>query len=90
MWTKYNLTHGLSAGAGIVYTGKTYANTKNNASVSGYTVFNSMLRYQANKNTILQININNIFNKKCYDTLYPIFATFGPGRQIIGNIEYKF
>ncbi|EEM1821192.1 TonB-dependent siderophore receptor [Salmonella enterica subsp. enterica] len=90
LWTKYNLTKDLSAGAGIVYTGKTYANTKNTASVPRYTVFNSMLRYQANKNTTLQININNMFNKTYYDTLYPNFATFGPGRQIIGNIEYKF
>ncbi|EHI3120785.1 TonB-dependent receptor [Salmonella enterica] len=90
LWTNYNLTNQLSLGAGAAYTGKTYTNNSNSASVPGYTTVNAMAKYLVNKQTKLQLNINNIFDKKYYDTLYPSFANFGPGRQIIANIEYEF
>lgn len=90
LWTNYNLTNQLSLGAGAAYTGKTYTNTSNSASVPGYTTVNAMAKYHFNKQTKLQVNINNIFDKKYYDTLYPSFANFGPGRQIIANVEYEF
>ncbi|EBI1835626.1 TonB-dependent receptor [Salmonella enterica] len=90
LWTNYNLTNQLSLGAGAAYTGKTYTNTSNSASVPGYTTVNAMAKYHINKQTKLQVNINNIFDKKYYDTLYPSFANFGPGRQIIANVEYEF
>ncbi|HGG4729885.1 TPA: TonB-dependent receptor [Salmonella enterica subsp. enterica serovar Hvittingfoss] len=90
LWTNYQLTNQLSLGAGAAYTGKTYTNTTNSASVKGYTTVNTMAKYQINNQAKLQLNINNIFDKKYYDTLYPSFANFGPGRQIIGNFEYEF
>lgn len=90
LWTNYNLNEQLSLGLGAAYTGKTYTNTTNTNSVPGYTTINAMTKYQIDKKTKLQLNINNIFDKKYYDTLYPSFANFGPGRQIIGNIEYEF
>lgn len=90
LWISYDMTNQLSLGAGTAYTGKTYTNTSNTSSVPGYATVNTMVKYQANKKTRLQLNINNIFDKKYYDTLYPGFASFGPGRQIIGNIEYEF
>ncbi|MEJ9852232.1 TonB-dependent receptor [Escherichia coli] len=90
LWTTYKITNLLSIGAGVVYTGKIYTNTSNSASVPSYTTINAMAKYDVNKRTKLQVNINNISNKKYYDTLYPSFANFGPGRQIIANVEYEF
>ncbi len=90
LWTTYNITNKLSLGAGVVYTGKIYTNTSNSASVPEYTTINAMAKYDVNKRTKLQVNINNISNKKYYDTIYPSFVNFGPGRQIIANFEYKF
>ncbi|HHX0267632.1 TPA: TonB-dependent receptor [Escherichia coli] len=90
LWTKYNVTRHLSLGAGVDYTGKNYTNTSNSSSVPSYTTINLMAKYHINKQTNLQVNINNIFNTKYYDTLYSSFANFAPGRQIIASVEYKF
>ncbi|MCF7770942.1 TonB-dependent siderophore receptor [Achromobacter pulmonis] len=90
LWTKYKLTEKLYVGAGAAYTGKTYTNTKNSASVPGYVTMNAMAKYRINNRSMVQVNLNNIFDARHYSSLYPSFANYGPGRQIIGSLEYSF
>ncbi|EGM1627829.1 TonB-dependent siderophore receptor [Salmonella enterica] len=90
LWMDYNFTRKLSLGMGANYTGKTYTSTSNNTFVPGYTTVNAMAKYQFDNKTKMQLNINNILDRKYYDSLYSGFASFAPGLQMIFNVEYTF
>lgn len=90
LWTKYHIIPDLSVGAGLAWNGKIYTNADNSNVAPAYTTVNLMAKYQATRALALQINVNNLLDKKYYDTLYSGFATYAAGRQIIATVDYRF
>jgi len=73
LWTTYSFPVGLTLGAGVQYVGSSYVGrpdnvdrvVKNgiNGKLPSYTVFNAMAAYEVNKNLMLRLNVDNIFDK---------------------------
>lgn len=90
LWTKYKITPDFSLGAGLAWTGEIYTNADNSNVVSPYTTVNLMAKYKVSKEVSVQVNVNNLFDHKYYNTLYGGFATYAAGRQIVANVNYRF
>jgi catecholate siderophore receptor len=73
LWATYSFPVGLTLGAGVQYVGSSYVGrpdnvdrvVKNgiNGKLPSYTVFNAMAAYEVNKNLMLRLNVDNIFDK---------------------------
>ncbi|MDR2365679.1 MAG: TonB-dependent siderophore receptor [Zoogloeaceae bacterium] len=75
-WGAYSfggeILNGLTLGLGATYQSKTAAGTTGTARLrtqGGYTVANALLAYRLNKNLLLSLNVNNLFDKKYYTRL---------------------
>lgn len=90
LWTKYKFTPDFSMGAGLAYTGKVYTEASNMNIAPAYTTVNLMAKYRATKQFSVQVNVNNLFDRKYFDNLYGGFATYAAGRQITATVNYRF
>lgn len=91
LWTSYAFTKDISAGIGMNYVDKVYANVNNTKYAPGYTRFDAMASYAVNKNVSLQLNIQNLGDKVYFDRLSsPHYAGVGAGRSATLTANLKF
>lgn len=91
LWTSYAFNKDFSAGIGMNYVDRVYANVNNNKYAPSYTRFDAMASYTVNKNVSLQLNIQNIGDKLYFDRLSsPHYAGVGPGRSASLTANLKF
>jgi outer membrane receptor for ferric coprogen and ferric-rhodotorulic acid len=85
--------NGLTVGGGARWQGDIYADNVGPAgdqrfTQGAYTVVDLMARYPLSKDLTLSANLNNVFDKDYYTTVYS--AYYGAPRNLRVNLSYKF
>lgn len=85
LWTYYDVLPKLSIGGGATFSSLTYASVTATTRkwTPGYARFDAVATYRLDNTMDLQLNLQNIFDKKYYSSAYPIYATWAPGRSAV-------
>ncbi|ORM50762.1 ferrioxamine B receptor [Pantoea conspicua] len=96
-WGHYQFDYGLSAGAGVRYIGKQWADNENTTRLPSVTLFDASVRADLGvwnsslKGAWLQVNANNLTDRKyvagCYGTGY---CYWGAERSVMATVGYDF
>ena len=93
-FTKYKVTNDLSLGAGANYYSKIYTGSGSTyIEQEAFTLVNLMAKYQLDKHTELQLNINNLFDKTYYEGIGngpANFYVYGAPRNAMLSVRYSF
>lgn len=97
LWGHYQFDYGLSAGAGVRYIGKQWADNENTTRLPSVTLFDASVRADLGvwnsslKGAWLQVNANNLTDRKyvagCYGTGY---CYWGAERSVMATVGYDF
>lgn len=91
LWTTYKVLPKLTIGAGAQYKDQVYANITSNKYLPAYTIYNAMAKYDVNRNVNIQLNVNNISNKRYFTSAQAShFAIEGDGRNAVLAINFKY
>lgn len=102
MYTKYRLPgqwRQLAIGGGVNWEGRSYAeltDPRNGATLQvgqqAYAVASLMARYDISPQLSLQVNVNNLFDKKYYANQIDTFKniTYGAPRNVLATLKYTF
>jgi len=98
VWTNYEFPWHLSVGGGGQFIDSRTASstvpkdptTGLVKEAPGYVVFNAMAAYPLTEHLSLQVNAYNLGNKYYYDLLHPAHIIPGPGRSLLGGMNFKF
>ena len=91
LWTSYAFNKSFSAGLGMNYVDKVYANINNTKYAPSYTRFDAMASYTLNKTVSFQLNVQNLSDKFYFDRVSsPHYAGVGPGRSASLTANLKF
>lgn len=91
LWTTYQVLPQLSIGGGAVYSDKVYGNADNTKWVPSYVRYDAMARYDVNKNVNLQLNVNNLTDKRYFTKAYAShYATEAEGRSAVVSLNFKY
>ncbi|EXI61994.1 GlcNAc transferase [Mannheimia granulomatis] len=91
LWAKYKFFDKLTAGVGVRYMGTTFGNNQNNFTVPAYTLYDMSLAYDFMPNLNLQLNAQNLTNKKYVASCANNFSCFyGKDRNLSATLNYHF
>ncbi|MEJ5138108.1 MULTISPECIES: TonB-dependent receptor [Acinetobacter] len=91
LWTTYQVLPQLNLGVGAIAMDKVYGDAANTKYVSGYVRYDAMARYNVNKNVDLQLNVNNLSDKRYFTKAYAShYATEAEGRNAVLSINFKY
>ncbi|WP_353162648.1 TonB-dependent receptor [Acinetobacter guillouiae] len=91
LWTTYQVLPQLTVGAGALGMDKVYGDAANTKYVSGYVRYDAMARYNVNKNVDLQLNVNNLSDKRYFTKAYAShYATEAEARNAVLSINFKY
>lgn len=91
LWTTYKVLPQLTLGAGAFYSDKVYGDLANTKYVPGYVRYDAMARYNVNKNVDLQLNLNNLSDKRYFTKAYAShYATEAEGRNAVLSLNFKY
>jgi catecholate siderophore receptor len=90
LWTYYDVLPKLSVGGGITLSSLTYASVSPTVRkwTPGYARFDAVATYRVAKSIDLQLNVQNILDKKYFSSAYPIYATWAPGRSAMLTLNF--
>jgi len=81
----------LTLGAGAIAMDKVYGDAANTKFVPGYVRYDAMARYNVNKNVDLQLNVNNLSDKRYFTKAYAShYATEAEGRSAVLSLNFKY
>ncbi len=66
LWNRYDITQQWGVGLGSIYRSKIFAATDNLVTLPGFLRFDAAVYYKPTKNIQLQVNVENLFDKKYY------------------------
>ncbi|MBJ9721874.1 TonB-dependent siderophore receptor [Acinetobacter calcoaceticus] len=91
LWTTYKVLPQVAVGAGAVAMDKVFGDAANTKYVPGYVRYDAMARYDVNKNVNLQLNLNNLSDKRYFTKAYAShYATEAEGRSAVLAINFKY
>ncbi|MGB5885353.1 MAG: TonB-dependent siderophore receptor [Acinetobacter venetianus] len=91
LWSTYRVLPSLTIGAGAEYRDRVYVNTTAPKFLPTYTIYNAMAKYDVNKNVNLQLNINNIGDKRYFTSAHAAHYAFeGNGRNAVLAVNFKY
>lgn len=91
LWTTYQVLPQLSIGGGAVYSDKVYGDLANTKWVPSYVRYDAMARYNINKDVNLQLNVNNLSDKRYFTKAYAShYATEAEGRSAVLSLNFKY
>lgn len=91
LWTTYAVLPQLTLGAGAIAMDKVYGDAANTKYVPGYVRYDAMARYNVNKNVDLQLNLNNLSDKRYFTKAYAShYATEAEGRSAVLSVNFKY
>ncbi|MCF9033440.1 TonB-dependent receptor [Acinetobacter nectaris] len=91
LWTNYKITPKFTLGGGIIANDKVYGSAANNLWVSGYTRYDLMARYIINQNLDVQLNVNNVTDKRYFNKAFAAhFASEAEGRNAVLTLNFKY
>ena len=83
LWNRYNFGQQFGAGLGVVYRDSLYTSTANGVMLPSFTRVDGALFYRLNKQVRLQLNVENLFDKKYYASAHNDFnITPGAPRNV--------
>lgn len=94
LWADYKLPgalHDFTIGSGVRYIGSTYGDSVNTAEmkVPAFTLWDAMIRYDINKEWQVQVNANNLADKK-YVSACDYWCYYGDGRTVTARLNYRW
>ncbi|MDH0565592.1 TonB-dependent receptor [Acinetobacter courvalinii] len=91
LWSTYKVIPKLTLGAGVQYQDKVFANTTAPKFLPTYTIYNAMAKYDVDKNVNVQLNVNNIGDKRYFTGAHAAhYANEGNGRNAVLAINFKY
>ncbi len=91
MWTQYDFTPKFTLGGGAFYMSEVYGDPANQRAVPSYWRFDAMAQYRFHKNFNIQVNVQNLFNRKYFDQAYPAhYASIAPGRSAFVALNMRY
>jgi catecholate siderophore receptor len=95
LWLTWEPGRTWKVGGGALYMGQRYADVYNTAGVPSYIVLNGMVSYRVNAHVDLQLNLNNVTNKRYFNGIYYTevdenHAVPGPGRTLLVTARVHF
>ncbi|MBF7692377.1 TonB-dependent receptor [Acinetobacter pollinis] len=94
LWTTYKVQPQLTLGVGTQYNDRSVVSYVANSNVPKYiptyTLYNAMIKYNVNRNIDLQLNINNITDKRYFSTGHYHYAMQGDGRNAVLALNFKY
>lgn len=91
LWSNYRVTPKLSLGGGVVANDRVYGSATNNLWVPGYTRYDLMAKYIVNSNIDLQLNVNNVTDKRYFTKAFAAhYATEADGRNAVLALNFKY
>ncbi|OTG57933.1 TonB-dependent siderophore receptor [Acinetobacter sp. ANC 4204] len=91
LWTTYQVMPQLTLGAGAIAMDKVFGDAANTKWVPGYVRYDAMARYNVNKNVNLQLNVNNLSDKRYFTKAYAShYATEAEGRNAVLSVNFKY
>ena len=64
LWNRYDFTPTFGAGLGVVYRDSIFSSTSNAVTLPAFTRVNAALYYALSKQFKLQLNVENLFDRK--------------------------
>lgn len=90
-WTTYEVLPQLTLGAGASYMDSRFGNPANTVEVPDYWRYDAMAKYVVNKNLDLQLNLQNLTDKRYYDQVFSThYAHVAPGRAALLSTNFHF
>ncbi|MEB3768209.1 TonB-dependent siderophore receptor [Acinetobacter sp. MD2] len=95
LWSTYKVLPKLTLGAGAQYKDDVYVNSGSATAtpkyLPAYTIYNAMAKYNVNDNVNLQLNINNITDKRYFTSAHAAHYAFeGDGRNAVLAVNFKY
>ena len=91
LWSTYRVLPNLTLGAGAEYRDQVFVNTTAPKYLPTYTIYNAMAKYDVNKNVNVQLNVNNIGDKRYFTSAHAAHYAFeGNGRNAVLAINFKY
>ena len=91
LWTTYQVVPQFMIGGGAVAMDKVYGDATNTKWVAGYVRYDLMARYNVNKDLNLQLNVNNVTDKRYFTKAYAShYATEADGRNAVLSLNFKY
>lgn len=91
LWTNVAVTGELSIGGGAFYTSKIYGNVANTIYIPNWWRFDAVAVYRLNRRTTLQLNVQNLTDKKYWDQAFTThYAHQAPGRYATLTASFKY
>lgn len=93
LWTTYQVLPQVTVGGGATYMDKVFgAQTSTSEKwVPSYVRYDAMARYNVNKNVDLQLNVNNLSDKRYFTKAYGShYATEAEGRSAVLSVNFKY
>ncbi|WAH59681.1 TonB-dependent siderophore receptor [Pseudomonas silvicola] len=90
-WSTYDLMPKLTVGAGASFVDSRFGNEANSVEVPSYWRYDAMVTYRLTKNVDLQLNIQNLTDKRYYDQVFQThYAHVAPGRTALFSTSFHF
>lgn len=70
LWNRYDFSPNWGVGLGAIYRGESYATTSNLVTLKSYTRYDGAVFYTVNDSVDLQLNVENLFNKKYFPSAH--------------------
>ena len=92
LFTTYRVTDQWRVGGGFtaVSTNKPANSVTSTNRAPGYVKADALVEYKINQNNTLKLNVDNLFDKVYYNTLYRGFAAPGDERSVRLTLTAKF
>lgn len=90
-WSTYQLLPQLTIGGGANYVDSRFGNTANTIEVPSYWRYDAMAAYRISKNLDLQLNVQNLTDKRYFDQVYGShMAHVAAGRTALLSTNFHF
>ncbi|RBQ32453.1 TonB-dependent siderophore receptor [Arcobacter sp. FW59] len=91
LFTKYKINKDFAIGGGLNYKSKVYTGSGlDRIEQDAYILANVMASYNVSKDLKIQLNINNLFDKKYYEGIDPNAMNYGEPRSFNLSMKYSF
>ncbi|RLZ09985.1 TonB-dependent siderophore receptor [Acinetobacter sp. 2JN-4] len=91
LWTTYQILPQFTVGAGVQYRDRVYTYHDQSRVLPTFMIYNAMAKYNVNDNIDLQLNINNLSDKRYFTSAHARhYANEGDGRNAVFAINFKY
>lgn len=91
LWSTYELIPKLTVGGGATFVDSRFGNEANSVEVPSYWRYDAMASYALTKNVDLQLNLQNLTDKRYYDQVFTThYAHMAAGRTALMSANFHF